>query len=134
MSRVRGIAVVTTALFLSSAGAAIANGTLDLAWDNCAFGLTPLPSHDRTFACDGSPVPARLYATFRVLPPVYPKFAAMEARFDLEDQSGALPDFWAFEAGGCNESALTFAHARPAGCGTTDNDPSPGEEWDVPLL
>jgi hypothetical protein len=116
-------ALALAATMATQAGAV---ATSDLAWDNCAFDNTPVHNPNITLACDGSrdaTAPYRLFATVHAPTGGYPKLVALQAQLDLQDQTGPMSDFWAFEPGGCNEAYLSVNAAKPSTCGTVANNP-----------
>ncbi len=117
--------LAATATMATSAGAV---ATIDLAWGNCAFDNTPVHTQNVTFACDGggpggTGLPYVAYATLHAPTGGYPQLAALQAQFDIQDETGPLPDFWAFETGGCNAPYLSVISTKPSTCGVLANSP-----------
>jgi len=117
--------LAATATMVKSAGAV---ATIDIAWNGCAFDAdnSPVHSSNINFLCDGSrddTNPYRLQASLHAPTGGYPSLAALQAQFDIQDETGPLPAFWAFETGGCNESSLSVTAAKPSTCGTAANNP-----------
>lgn len=117
--------LAATATMATSAGAV---ATIDAAWGNCAFDNTPVHTSNVTFICDGGGSDGaggtyKLFATLHAPTGGYPQMAALQAQFDVQDETGPLPAFWAFETGGCNADYLSVNAVKPATCGTTANTP-----------
>lgn len=95
------------------ASAAFAQQGLHMSWATCP-NLGGLTSDD--FTCDGTP--HSLNGTFSVAAST-PGVVAMDGILDMLFASANTPTFWQFQSGGCNESGLALADAKPlSGCGT----------------
>ncbi len=103
------ILLLGIALLALTASAAFAAG-LDITWDACNQGAGRTSA--KTFDCAGG-APSKLYYCFQS-PISSSTFFGMDFLTDVEINDAAiLPQFWHWEAGGCNANALTISSDRP---------------------
>src|SRR5262245_54233024 len=97
------------------ASTAFAQTGLHMSWVACPNIAGNAPSDN--FLCDGSI--HSLYGTVSVGGAAVAGVVAMDGIIDFLYQTPDVPTFWQFQAGGCNESGVAIAPAKPAaGCGT----------------
>jgi len=107
------VLLLTAALALVATSAFAAGGSLFLAWDDCvANGGVGFKNFDCANGLGGE-----LYASFILNSATpAPGVVTLNTITDVNINGAAVvPDFWHFEAGGCNYGFLVLADKRPSG-------------------
>lgn len=99
--------------FLVTSGAAARSAGLSTTWSLCAGNGG---TNDVTFDCTpGNATVYELFSTFTLDDPV-PGVVEARAVVDLIfPEASAVPPWWQFSSGGCNEGSLRFDYLRPRG-------------------